>query len=208
MDIWEENMLIALLTSGHLEAELDNTANIKRAKKQMMKYHWSNDTLFFQNLVVRRPLEHRMLLEKIHEKIRHFGAMQTLVEVLKRFFWHAKTKAIKKFIRDCENCQLTKQSRNMRFGIKEMKSIPICNLFYRVTLDTTGPLPKITNGNKYVFVVIDHYSKWCEARPIKEHDAYNVVEFLKDEVICRYGVPKYILTDNGSEWMKEYAEIC
>jgi hypothetical protein len=55
----------------------------------------------------------------------------------------------------------------MRFGIEEMKSIPICNLFYHVAMDIVRPLPETTNGNKYVFVVIDHYSKWYEAQPIK-----------------------------------------
>jgi hypothetical protein len=96
----------------------------------------------------------------------------------------------------------------MKSGIEEMKSIPTCDLFYRVALNTVGPLPKSTNGNKYVLVTIDHYSKWCEARPIKEHDAYIVVKFLEDEAICRYGVPKYVLTNNGSEWMKEFVEMC
>jgi hypothetical protein len=96
----------------------------------------------------------------------------------------------------------------MRFGIEEMKSIPICDLFYHVALDTTRPLPKTINVNKYVFVAINHYFKWCEAQPIKEHDAYIVVKFLEDEVICKYGVFKYILTDNGNEWMKEFVEIC
>jgi len=44
-------------------------------KKQVMKYHWSKDTLFFQNLVVLRHVERRMLIEKIHEEIGHFGEM-------------------------------------------------------------------------------------------------------------------------------------
>jgi len=59
-----------------------------------------------------------------------------------------------------------------------------------------------------VLVAIDHYSKWCEARHIKEPNVCTVVKFLEDEIICEYGVPKYILTNNGSEWMKEFAEIC
>jgi hypothetical protein len=96
----------------------------------------------------------------------------------------------------------------MRFGIKEMKSIPLCDLFYRVALDTNGPLQETTNGNKYVLVVIDHYSKWCEAQPIKEHGAYIVAKFLENEVIYMYGMPKYILTNNGSKWMKEFVKIC
>jgi hypothetical protein len=46
MDIWEDNMSIAILTGGHLEVELDNTTDIERVNKQMMRYHWSKDTLF------------------------------------------------------------------------------------------------------------------------------------------------------------------
>jgi transposase-like protein len=96
----------------------------------------------------------------------------------------------------------------MKSSIKKMKSIPICDLFYRVALDTLGPLPQITNGNKYVLIAIDHYSKWCETRHVKEHDVYIAAKFLKDEVICKYGVLKYVLTDKNSEWMKEFVEIC
>jgi hypothetical protein len=64
-------------------------------------------------------------------------------------------------------------------------------------MDTTGPLLETSDGKKYVFDVIDHYFKWCEA--CKEHDAYIAAQFLEVEIICRYGMPKYILTYNGSE---------
>jgi hypothetical protein len=40
MDIWEDNVSIVLLIGGHLEAELDDTANMDQAKKRMMRYHW------------------------------------------------------------------------------------------------------------------------------------------------------------------------
>jgi hypothetical protein len=149
-----------------------------------------------------------MLIEKIHEEIRHFGAMQTFVEVKKRFFWHDRTKVVKKFISACDKNQLAKQYVNMKSCIEEMKSIPICDLFYRVALDTVGPLPETTNGNTYVLVAIDHYFKWCETQPVKEHDVHIAAKFLEDEIIYRYGVPKYVLTNNGSEWMKEFVEIC
>jgi hypothetical protein len=95
----------------------------------------------------------------------------------------------------------------MRSDIKEMKSIPICDLFYHVVMDTARPLLETTNGNKYVLAAIDHYSKWCETQPVKEHDVCTVAKFLEDEVICKYGMPKYILIDNGSKWMKEFSEI-
>jgi hypothetical protein len=96
----------------------------------------------------------------------------------------------------------------MRSSIEGMRNIPICDLFYHVALDIARPLPKTTNGNKYVLVAIDYYFKWCEVGLVKEHDTYTVAKFLEDEVICKYGVPKYVLTNNGSEWMKEFVEIC
>jgi hypothetical protein len=39
---------------------------------------------------------------------------------------------------------------------------------------------------------------------VKEHDATTIARFLEEEIICRFGVPKYILIDNGNEWMKEF----
>jgi hypothetical protein len=51
----------------------------------------------------------------------------------------------------------------MKSRIKKMKCIPIYDFFYCVTFNTIGPVPKTINGNKYVLVAIDHYSKWHEA---------------------------------------------
>ncbi len=96
----------------------------------------------------------------------------------------------------------------MRSSLEELKSILICKLFYRVAMDTVRPLLETINGNKDVLIVIDHYFKWCEAGLVKEHEACTAAKFLENEVICRYGMPKYILTDNGNEWVKEFAEIC
>ncbi len=77
----------------------------------------------------------------------------------------------------------------MRSSLEEMKSVPICELFYRVAMDTARPLPETINGNKDVLVIIDHYYKWCETRLVKKHDACTIAKFLEDEVICRYGMP-------------------
>jgi len=77
-----------------------------------------------------------------------------------------------------------------------------------VALDTTRPLLEAKNGNMCVLVAIDNYSKWCEARPIRDHDAAIAARFLEKEIICRFGVPKFILIDNGGEWMVEFDLMC
>jgi hypothetical protein len=93
-------------------------------------------------------------------------------------------------------------------GDEQLKSIPICDLFHRVALDTTGPLPETKSGNKYILVAIDHYSKWCQAKAVTDHGAKTAARFLEDDVICRYGVPKFILIDNGGEWVAEFEVMC
>jgi hypothetical protein len=45
-------------------------------------------------------------------------------------------------------------------------------------------------------VAIDHYSKWCEAQPMKEHTSIVVAKFLEEEIICRFGVLKYVFINN------------
>jgi len=96
----------------------------------------------------------------------------------------------------------------MRSGDEHLKSIPVCDLFYRVALDTAGPLPETDSGNKYILVAIEHYSKWCEAKAVADHGARTTARFLEDEIICRYGVPKFVLTDNGTEWVAEFYVMC
>jgi hypothetical protein len=146
-------------------------------------------------LVIPTPIEKRTIIEKIHEEIGHFGESWTLVEVKKRLFWHDRTKSIKTFVKTCNKCQLARQF-DMKFGVEKMKSITLCDL------ETTRPLSETIDGNKYVTAANDHYSKCCEARLIKEHDVLIATKFLND------GIPKYISIKNGSEWMKEFVEMC
>jgi hypothetical protein len=103
---------------------------------------------------------------------------------------------------------MVKSVGSIRSGDEQLKNIPICDLFHRVALDTTGPLPETKLDNKYILVAIDHYSKWCKAKAIADHGAKTAAKFLEDDIICRYGVLKFVLTDNGGEWAAEFDVMC
>ncbi len=75
-------------------------------------------------------------------------------------------------------------------------------------MDTARPLPKTKARNKYILVAIDHYSKWCMAKAIADHSNKTTAKFLKDDVICKYEVPKFVLIDNGREWPTEFDVMC
>jgi hypothetical protein len=62
-------------------------------------------------------------------------------------------------VKACKECQMVKQTRNIRSVVEDLKSILICDLFYKVALNNTEPLLKRGNGNKYILVAINHYTK-------------------------------------------------
>jgi hypothetical protein len=148
------------------------------------------------------------LVVQMHKDLGHFGEEQTLAEVCRRYFWHNRTKDVKSVVRVCQQCQMVRRMGTIRSEDEELKSIPVCDLFYRVTLDTAGPLLETKSGNRYILVAIDHYSKWCEAKAVADHGAKTAAKFLEDDVIYRYGVPKFVLTDNAGEWAAEFDAMC
>ena len=51
-------------------------------------------------------------------------------------------------------------------------------------MDLVGPLPTTSSGNKYVVTLVDYFSKWPEASPLKDKSANGVALFLYD-LFCR-----------------------
>jgi hypothetical protein len=144
----------------------------------------------------------------MHEDLGHFGEQRTLAEIRRKYFWHHRIEDVKAVVRSCQQCQLVRNKGSIRSGDEQLKSIPICDLFHRVALDTAGPLPETKSGNRYILVAIDHYSKWCKAKVVADHSVKTTSRFLEDDIICRYGVPRFILIDNGGEWIAEFEMMC
>jgi hypothetical protein len=92
--------------------------------------------------------------------------------------------------------------------MKILKNIHVCELFYKVVMDTVGPLPKTKLGKICILVAINHYSKWCKAKVVVDHVAKTTTKFLEYDIICKYGVPKFVLTNNGGEWAVKFDVMC
>jgi transposase InsO family protein len=72
-----------------------------------------------------------------------------------------------------------------------------------------GPLPVSGRGNQYILVVTDVFTKWVEAFAIRNTVATTLARVLVDEVICPYGVPKSIHSDQGANLCSEVIQgIC
>ena len=71
--------------------------------------------------------------------------------------------------------------------------------FSRIAMDIVGPLLRSRSGNKYLLVICDYATRYPEAVPLKSIDAESVAEELI-KVFAQVGVPREILTDQGSNF--------
>jgi hypothetical protein len=144
----------------------------------------------------------------LHNEIGHFGEGITLAKVTKHYFWHNRIEEVKDVVQLCKCYRLVKCMSFVKFKLEKLRNIPIWDQFYRMALHIIESLPKTYNGNRYILVAIDHYFKWSEAKAVVDHDAKNIARFLEDEIICRFGLLKYIIIDNGFEWATELNQLC
>jgi len=144
----------------------------------------------------------------MHDEIGHFGKGRTLAEITKCYFLNNCIEEVKDVVQSYKQCQLVKRMGSIRSKIKELIIILIWDRFYIVVLDIARPLFETYNRNKYILVAIDHYFKWCEAKIVVDHDAETTTRFLEDEIIYKFSVPKYVLIDNGYEWVVKFNQLC
>ena len=67
----------------------------------------------------------------------------------------------------------------------------------RIAMDVVGPLPVTPRGNRYILVVSDYFTKWKEAFPLADMEASSIARVVVNEIICRFGIPDTIHTDQG-----------
>jgi transposase InsO family protein len=70
-------------------------------------------------------------------------------------------------------------------------------------LDFLGPLPPAQGNLKYLVVVVEYFSKWIEAKPLATITSAIVQKFFWQNIVCRFGVPKAITVDNGTQFDAE-----
>ncbi|GJZ21063.1 reverse transcriptase domain-containing protein [Tanacetum coccineum] len=75
-------------------------------------------------------------------------------------------------------------------------------------MDILGPLLPARGGAKFVIVAIDYFTKWIEAKPLIKITGKEVVRFVMDNIICRFGLPQIIVTDNGAPLVNDLFESC
>jgi hypothetical protein len=101
------------------------------------------------------------------------------------------------WVSSCNDCAMRKAGR-LENKLGMTYSIESSRPFQILGVDIKGPLKNSSkNGNRYILVMTDHFTKWVELFPMKNVDAGTVADLILKEFICRHGAPESILTDRG-----------
>ena len=148
--------------------------------------------------VIQVPLiPHTMREEALHSchsapGAGHQGVEKTLTRLRQEAFWPNMHNDVKEF---CKNCVLCQRSKLPNLTPAPLTSMPIGRSWEMIAVDILE-VPMSTNGNRYLMVVQDYFTKWAEAIPLKNQTAALINEALV-KLCCIFGLPSIIHSDQG-----------
>jgi transposase InsO family protein len=149
------------------------------------------------------------LLRDIHAgECGHHASASTLTAKAYRsgFYWPSALWDAAEMVKRCEACQF--HAKQIHQPVQELQTIPLTWPFAVWGLDILGPFPRVQGGYRYLYVAIDKFTKWVEVEPVCTIPARSVVKFIRG-LVCRFGVPNRIITDNGSQFTSGlFREYC
>lgn len=135
----------------------------------------------------------------------HLGWKRTAATVQARAYWPSWSTDLDTFLRECSVC--ARYYRGTAPRKVAMKTPLVGGPWLRVSLDITGPHPRSSRSNQYILTLVDHFSKWAEAIPLRNHTAPTVARALMVHVFSRFGAPQQVLTNRGSEFESDLFEV-
>ena len=165
----------------------------------------------YTQLVVPQVLQSQ-ILEELHAGPvgGHLGQEKTLSKLKMRFYWPGHFNDVKMWCDTCPTCTTRKTPVPKNRGA--LVNISVGSPMQLVEMDILGPFPKSTNNNIYILVVVDHFTKWCEAYAMPNQEATTVATILVNEFFFRFALPEQLHSDQGRQFestlVKEIAASC
>ncbi|XP_015169908.1 uncharacterized protein [Solanum tuberosum] len=158
------------------------------------------------------PCEAAKLLEQIHVGVcgTHMNGLTLAKKILRAgYFWMTMEHDCCKFVQKCHKCQM--HGDLIRVPPHEINAMSSPWPFLAWGMYVIGPIePVASNRHRFIFVAIDYFTKWVEAASYKSVTKKVVADFVCNNLICRFGVPESIITDNranlNSHLMREICE--
>lgn len=195
------------------------TTKEKATKTELDRYKVENDLLYHrlkftshggQRLwTVCVPTEQRMeVLLEHHDNHSHQGLWKVYRRIKQQYYWPGMHETIYQYIRKCDLCKRTKpsnESTKTPHGQYRDPEIPGRQL----SIDLTGPFVMSKKRNRFLFVVLDCFSRFAFAKPLREATSAAIIRYLREVIFPQNGCPEVIISDNGSQFTsKSFEKMC
>ena len=143
--------------------------------------------------------EAKKIIHEIHEGIcgTHASGHVMARQIMRtRYYWMTLKSDCITYVRKCHKCQIYADKIHVPPSSLHIMVSPW--LFLMWGINVIRPItPKASNGHRLIFMVIDYFTKWVKVASYANVTKSVVARFIKREIICRYGLPKRIISDNG-----------
>ncbi|KAK9029833.1 hypothetical protein V6N11_031278 [Hibiscus sabdariffa] len=171
--------IVNFLVSGIIPPDLSSQGR-KKFRHDAKFFYWNEPYLFKQSCGG------------------HFGGNRTAAKILQSgFYWPTLFKDAHAFAKACDRCQRTGNiSRRNEMPLQNILEVELFDVW---GIDFMGPFPS-SHGDLYILLAVDYVSKWVEAIATPKNDAKTVLKFLHKNIFTRFGVPRALISDEGSHF--------
>ncbi|KAK8560118.1 hypothetical protein V6N12_012921 [Hibiscus sabdariffa] len=196
--------IVNFLVSGIVPPDLSSQGR-KKFRHDAKFFYWDEPYLFKQcaDQVLRRCVpkeEQKDIMYHCHAAScgGHFGGNRTAAKILQSgFYWPTLFKDAHAFAKACDRCQRTGNiSRRNEMPLQNILEVELFDVW---GIDFMGPFPS-SHGDLYILLAVDYVSNWVEAIATPKNDAKTVMKFLHKNIFTRFGVPRALISDEGSHF--------
>jgi hypothetical protein len=113
------------------------------------------------------------------------------------YYWPTILEDCFKYFKGCQGCQ--------KFGNIQRAPASATNPIIKPwpfrgwAINLIGQIyPPSSKGHKFILVATDYFTKWVEAIPLKKVTLANMIDFVKEHIVYRFGIPQTITTNQGT----------
>nr|GFA62152.1 reverse transcriptase domain-containing protein [Tanacetum cinerariifolium] len=147
------------------------------------------------------PLQADYVMREIHEGScsMHAGPRSVVAKAIRLgYYWPTIHKDARDMIRKCNDCQIHRPVT--RHPQQSLTPVTAPWPFYKWGIDIAGPFPEGPGKVKFLIVAMDYFTKWIEAKAVAMIIGGQVKNFVWDNIVCCFGIPGEIISDNGKQF--------